>query len=80
MTLLHCLVCDDLQALAEGAGEGRCACGNSTAELANGSVVVHGPCRLVWIDEERVVTTVMGSADWPGSAPDVVRKPVPPLM
>jgi hypothetical protein len=80
MTLLHCLVCDELRALADGAGEGCCACGNSTAELSNGSVIVHGPCRLVWIDETQVVTTVVGSAAWPGIAPDVVRKPVPPLM
>lgn len=80
MTLLHCLVCDDLRALAEGAGEGRCACGSSTAELANGSVTVHGPCRLVWVDQTHVATTVVGSAEWPGMAPDVVRKPVPPLI
>lgn len=80
MTLMHCLVCDDLLALVEGAGEGRCACGNSIAGLANGSVVVHGPCRLVWIDQTQVVTTVVGSTEWPGVAPDVVRKPVPPLI
>jgi hypothetical protein len=80
MTLLHCLVCDDLLVLAVGAGEGHCGCGNSTAELEEGSVIVHGPCRVVWIDQSRVVTTVVGSAEWPGVAPDVVRKPVPPLM
>jgi hypothetical protein len=80
MTLLHRLVCDDLRALAEGSGEGRCGCGDSTAELENGSVIVHGPCRVVWIDETQVVTTVVGSPEWPGMAPAVVRKPVPPLM
>ncbi len=80
MTLLHCLVCDDLLAVAEGAGEGHCGCGHSTAELENGSVVVHGPCRVVWIDETQVVTTVVGSAGWPGNAPQVVRKTVPPLV
>ena len=80
MTLLHCLVCDDLQALAEGTEGGRCACGNSSAELANGSVIVHGPCRVVWVDQTQVVTTVVGSAQWPGDAPDVVRKSVPPLI
>ncbi|MGH2596409.1 MAG: hypothetical protein ACRDH7_10665 [Actinomycetota bacterium] len=80
MTLLHCLVCDDLRALTEGAGEGRCACGNSSAELANGSVIVHGPCRVVWVDDTQVVTTVVGSVEWPEIAPAVVRKPVPPLI
>jgi len=80
MTLLHCLACDDLRALAEGTGEGRCACGGSTAQVTDGSVVVHGPCRLVWIDRTHVVTTVVGSGDWPGIAPGVVRKPVGPLI
>lgn len=80
MTLLHCLGCDDLRALAEGAGVARCACGHSTAELSHGSVLVHGPCRLIWIDRAQVATTVVGSGEWPGIAPDVVRKPVPPLI
>ena len=51
MTLLHCLACDDLRALADGAGEGRCACGSSTAELGNGSVTVHGP--VAWSGSTR---------------------------
>ncbi len=80
MTLLHCLACDDLRALAEGEGEGRCGCGNSTAELARGAAIVHGPCRVIWVDHRQVVATVVGSPTWPGSAPDVVRKPVPPLV
>jgi hypothetical protein len=28
-----------------------------------------------WIDQTQVVTTVVGSPEWPGIAPDVVRKP-----
>ena len=80
MTLLHCLACDELRALSEGEGEGRCACGHSSAELAHGTVIVHGPCRVVWVDDTQVVATVAGSPEWPGTAPDVVRKPVPPLM
>jgi hypothetical protein len=35
---------------------------------------------LIWIDRAQVATTVVGSAEWPGIAPDVVRKPVPPLI
>ncbi len=44
------------------------------------TVIVHGPCRVVWVDDTQVVATVVGSPEWPGMAPDVVRKPVPPLM
>lgn len=77
MTLMHCLVCDELRVLGDGAGEARCVCGSS-AELTNGSVIVRGPCRVVWVDKTQVVTTVVGSARWPGVAPDVVRMPVPP--
>ena len=80
MTLLHCLACDDLRALSEGTGEGRCSCGHSSAEFEDGTVTVHGPCRVMWVDDTQVVATVVGSTDWPGPAPDVVRKPVPPLM
>ena len=80
MTLLHCLACDELRALSDEVGEGRCACGHSSAELSHGTVIVHGPCRVVWIDDTQVVATVVGSSDWPGVAPAVVRKRVPPLM
>jgi hypothetical protein len=80
MTLLHCLACDDLRALSEGAGEGRCACGHSSAELTHRAVIVHGPCRVVWVDDSHVIATVVGSPEWPGVAPDVVRKPIPPLV
>ena len=80
MTLLHCLVCDSLLALGEGAGEARCRCRNSTAELTEGSVIVFGPCRLVWVEGSTVATTVVGSAHWPALAPAVVRKPVAPLI
>ncbi|MGZ6544163.1 MAG: hypothetical protein ACXVEI_02475 [Actinomycetota bacterium] len=80
MTLFHCLACDDLRVLSEGEGEGRCGCGHSTAEFAHGTVILHGPCRVLWVDDTQVVATVVGSPEWPGMAPDVVRKPVPPLM
>lgn len=79
MTALHCLACDDLTALAEGGGEARCVCGRSAAELADGQVVVRGPCRVVWIDSA-AVATVAGSSQWPAGAPEVIRKVVPPLL
>ena len=80
MTLLHCFVCDDLLAPCDGGGRVRCVCGQSTAELASGAVLVHGPCRVVWADNTQVATTLVGSNGWPGVAPEVVRKPVPPLI
>jgi hypothetical protein len=43
-------------------------------------VIVHGPCRVVWVDDSHVIATVVGSPEWPGVAPDVVRKPIPPLV
>jgi hypothetical protein len=80
MTALHCLACDDLTALAEGGGEARCVCGRSAAELADGQVVVRGPCHIVWIDPTQAVVTVADSAQWPAGAPEVIRKVVPPLL
>ena len=63
MTLLHCLACDDLRALSERDGEGRCSCGHSSAEFEDGTVTVHGPCRVMWVDDTQVVATVVGSTE-----------------
>jgi hypothetical protein len=80
MTLLHCLACDDLLAMDEGASAAMCACARSVADLSDGEIHVHGPCRVVWIGESNVVTTVVGSSEWPTDAPRVLRRPVPPLL
>lgn len=63
MTLLHCLACDDLRVVDERVGAAPCACARSTAELRDGEIRVHGPCRVVWIGDTRVATTVVGSSE-----------------
>jgi len=80
LTLLHCLACDDLRVVDERAGAALCACGRSMAELHDAEIDVHGPCRVVWIEDTNVATTVVGSAEWPARAPRVRRMPVPPLI
>lgn len=80
MTLLHCLACDGLRVVDERAGAARCVCERSMAELRDGEINVHGPCRVVWIEDTKVATTVVGSAEWPALAPRVRRMPVPPLI
>ena len=86
---MHCLACDDLLALPEDRdGEIRCRCGRSSAERdprgtpqrPHGTVSIHGPCRVVWFDRQRMATTVLGSPHLPPAAPVVIRKPVPPLL
>ena len=37
-------------------------------EFTHGTVIVHGPCRVVWVDDSQVVATVVGSPEWPGMA------------
>jgi hypothetical protein len=80
ITLMHCLACDAMVSLPDGETSRGCGCGNSTARLSDDGVVLNGPCRVVWIDGERVATATIDVAQWPAAAPRVIRRHVAPLL